>query len=709
MADEETEGPRRKTYTPPEASEPFTGSLPTIGESESPEVVAPTSASRVQNPTSTIAPPVRTSLSVAEILARFQGDNAGSTAQMMEELERQVNLREEEEEAFEMWANLTRATRGVDAEAIIERERIIFDGGDPSSLEVSAPEPVVEPSPELEEELEGGPEVPVEDEPPVDNPDDSTEPESIETESIESELIEPESDDLESSEVDEAPRLEDDVEPDASQPETPDDSVESDPDQWPLTQTQKASDSAVEAVTPENAELSVEDSRGVSTLGLLGSWLSAIVPVLGLLAGAYFVVRGLGVLESGVALATGALLAGLLIAVVASVSSRQGVSAARVATATFGAAGNALPGALLLVIRWAVVVTLVLWGSSLASRVLDESGLWPFATEIATITTTAVIAVLVIFLALSGGKVLTIALWVGAVIGVMGVGLVVGLTANTLSVETTAFSWSADVLVVVAAGSLVLATLVVLFAPAAGEFGRGYAGKSVRSVPWIAGFAAVVPTVIIGTYVAWVSISSPGLLPQLASDPVLIVSQIAPLWYPVPAILVMVVPLIAVAAISLNSAGHHTLALRIPVSHPIATTISSVVVVLALLAQGVFAHSVVGYFPHILYTLGVVVVAWAATVVVDQVGTNAQDPSPQWRFAPLIGFVVSVALGWGLLGSSVPWLSWQGYIYPLLEALGLIDLSSAQLGVVVAGIVAALVAGISRLVRSRANREVVNA
>ena len=703
MADEETEGPRRKTYTPPEASEPFTGSLPDIGESESPEVVPPPFANRIPHPTSTIAPPVRTSLSDAEILARFQGENAGSTAQMMEELERQVNLREEEEEAFEMWANLTRATRGVDAESIIERERIIFDGGDPSSLEISPPEPLVDSHLELEEELDADDdgddngdddaevisEILAEDEPPTDISQDLGEP------------------DL--PEATEVPSVEHDVEPDAVEPETPEESEERDPDQWPLTQTQKTPDSAVDAVAREDAAFSPADSGGIQPLGLLGAWLSAIVPVLGLLAGSYFVVRGLGVVESGVALASGGLLAGVLIAVVASASTRQGVSAPRLATATFGTAGNALPGALLLVIRWAVVVTLVIWGSSLASRVLVVSGLWPFEAQIATITATVITAVLVIVLAVFGEKVVTIALWASAVVGLLGVGLVVGLTANSLTLGNNLLVWSADWLMVLAAGSLVLATLMVLFAPVAGEFGRGVAGKSVRSVPWIAGFAAVVPTVLLGTYVAWVSTSSPGVLPQLASDPVLIVSEIGPVWYPVPAILAMVLPLIAVAAASLNSAGHHTLALRIPVSHPVATASSAVVVVLALVAQGVFAHSVVGYFPHLVYTLGVVVVSWAATVVVDQVGTSHLASSLRWRIAPLLGFVISVALGWGLLSSSVPWLSWQGYVYPLLEVVGLIDLSSTQLGVVVAGVVAALVAGITRLVRSRKTLEVTHA
>jgi hypothetical protein len=54
---------------------------------------------------------------------------------MMAELERQVFLKEEEEEAFTSWAQIVRNLRGDEAEPYIARQRIIFDGGDPSVLE----------------------------------------------------------------------------------------------------------------------------------------------------------------------------------------------------------------------------------------------------------------------------------------------------------------------------------------------------------------------------------------------------------------------------------------------------------------------------------------------------------------------------------------------------------------------------------------------
>lgn len=692
MVDEEFEGPRRKTYTPPEASEPFTGSLPVMGESVTPELQPAVPA----KPTSALSPPARMSLTDAEILEQFQAQNAGSTQQMMDELERQVNLREEEEEAFQSWANLTRATRGADAEGIISRARIVFDGGDPE------PEPEVEPEPEEEpeDELE-------------------TEPEALGLE-----------DDDVDGDVPEELNAEEpvafDVTAEEETPESHADAVddvveEEDPDQWPLAQEPSPQpedstlpDEPVEQVRKSDfgVESLPESQRGVSLLGAAGVWLSAVLPALGLLVGSYFVVRGLGVVETFVALAAGGLVAGLLIAVAASVANRNGVSSVRAALATFGSVGHTVPGAFLLLIRFVVAATLVVWGASFVARIVELSGVWRFDAAIVHPVTTALVALLAIVLAVLGGKVLTVALWVGAGVGFVGVGLFVWLSAQTLTVAEDLGVWTAEPLTVIAAGSLVLVTFVLLFVPTASDWLQPGEGTASTGLKWIAGVIAVIPTVLLGTYVAWVSVSSPDWLPQLASDPILIVANNAPLWYPIPAALVMAVPVLVLAAGALRSAGVNSVALGIQITPRIATVLSAVVVVLALAAQVVFAHSIVRYLPDALYTLGVVVVAWAVIFAVDAVGTTASDNQadvPAWRFGPLLGWAVSVVLGWGLLSSNVSWLAWQGYLLPVLETLGLMDLSAAQPGVLVAGIVGAVVAGVARLIRARKTTEVLNA
>lgn len=693
MVDEESEGPRRRTYTPPEADEPFTGSLPAIGELVTPG--AP-SAPPV-NPTSALAAPVRSSLTDLEIVVRFQGADAGSTADMMAELERQVNLREEEEEAFEMWANLTRATRGADAEAIVARARIIFDGGDPG--------PMVEPQPEPELQLVGDDGVSVDGEAEIGQDTGDLETDAPIVEDVLEDVLE------DADEVLEEPE---DLEPVALQPVAEDETV----DQWPLVQepTAPANEDDLSAEPAHPSEPSGVDGspgskHGMSTLGAVAVWLSAVVPVLGLLAGSYFVVRGLGVLETFVALAAGGLLAGVLIAVAAGVATRNGVSSVGAAAATFGSRGNALPGSFLLVIRWAIAAMLVVWGASFVSRVIELSGLWPFDVAVLHPVSTGLIAVLAIVVALLGGKVLTVALWVGAGVGFVGAGFFVWLSAPALTVTADIGLWTAEPLGVIAAGSLVLATLVLLFAPAASDWLQPREGTAPTTIQWIAGGAAVIPTVVLGTYAAWVSVSSPDWLPQLASDPVLIVAQNAPSWYPLPTALAMVVPVLVLAALALRSAGINTVAVGIRVTPRIATLLGALVVALGLAAQVVFVHSLVAYLPHVLYTLGVVVLAWAAIFAVDTVGTPQQRTSGEraWRFGPLLGFVISVGLGWGLLSSTVPWLAWQGYLLPVLASAGLIDLSAAQPGVLVAGTVGALVALVTRVVRARKTAGVLNA
>ncbi len=98
-------------------------------------------------------------------MEKFGDPHAGSTADMMAELEKQVALKEQEEQAFADWENTVRHVLGDEAESLIARERIIFDGGDPGPLESEeTEEPVAE---ELEEAPvdESESEVDAEDEP----------------------------------------------------------------------------------------------------------------------------------------------------------------------------------------------------------------------------------------------------------------------------------------------------------------------------------------------------------------------------------------------------------------------------------------------------------------------------------------------------------------------------------------------------------------
>jgi hypothetical protein len=62
-----------------------------------------------------------------------------------------------------------------------------------------------------------------------------------------------------------------------------------------------------------------------------------------------------------------------------------------------------------------------------------------------------------------------------------------------------------------------------------------------------------------------------------------------------------------------------------------------------------------------------------------------------------VAFVLPVAVGLGLIDSSVSWLAWQGYLFPLLELAGLVDLSPAAPGILVAFVLAGIISGIGAI------------
>jgi hypothetical protein len=130
--------------------------------------------------------------------------------------------------------------------------------------------------------------------------------------------------------------------------------------------------------------------------------------------------------------------------------------------------------------------------------------------------------------------------------------------------------------------------------------------------------------------------------------------------------------------------------------------VTGALAVVAAAAAILFEVNLVAYFPDVLITVGVVVAAWAGAFTVDAIVLKRTEAVPV-RFAVLVGMAAAIGLGFGLVSSSVSWLSWQGYLVPVLDQLRLIDLSDAAAGVFVSFVFSALVALIAGLgLRSKA-------
>jgi nucleobase:cation symporter-1, NCS1 family len=730
---ENTEGPRRRTYTPPADDAVFTGSFPVVDASTGSPSLAQPVPPTPPSPTAALAPPVRRSLSDAEILARFSGHSAGSTAEMITELERQVTLREEEDEAFEMWANLTRATRGAAAGDIIARERIIFNGG--------TPEPVVD------ADNSGA---------PADATVATDDRDVLDADMPEDEVPEP----VSASEVAEeigldsdSPVVQDIVEnvPEdvVSDGESADevDTAQSEPSDgdesehhWPLAQSAGAAENSdsEQVVVPESdaasaadvgdekvavargpvvdrvgLEATADNQKTLTRVGLFWLWWATLTPAVGIVAGAFFVSRGLGLLESVVAVSAGALISGLVIAASSYAGARTGLSSLHTAQATFGRIGNVVPSVVLVVIRVAVLALMITAAESLITRVVTLANWWPFELWMLRTAVAVLVAASVISVGLLGGRVLRVALYVSAGLSTLGIIAFIVLTAPVLSMSVID-PWGSPVMSVVAMGSLAHVGFMVLFGHTGGDLARYHPGNGARSVSALSGLVAVVPSILFVSYVVWALSAAPALATTWVTDPVGSLSGLVPSWYPVPVMVALALPLILLSALMLFSGGLAVLSAGLPVSRLAGTAL------VALLALGSaataigFGHRVSQYFPDILYLIGVPLVAWGAAYALDvalgshRLNDVASGSTPTVRVAPLAGFVLASALGWGLISSNIAWLSWLGFVFPLADLAGLIDVRSAQPGIVVALVVSAAVSAIAALGRKIHDRELVD-
>ena len=682
---EEAEGPRRTTFQPPaensEALEPVTFVVNDAPSDVPSEEASPASAGY-------LPAPVRESLSEAEIFARFSAEGTTATTDMIIELEKQVTLKLDEEDAFESWMEIIRATREHDAEAIIDYEREIFDGGSPAPLVLpEAPEPT---STE------------------ADVSTDEADSESVGSESIDAteELVPTE--EAASEEVVPPQSVEEPLEesaPETTGEDSAKDSAEVSPpaqapktgEHWPLEQV--ATETVAAPAGIEVASL----HAGVGVLTRTFSWLVALVPLVAISAGSFLVFQGLAVLEVAVAMALAGVIAALVVGQFSRPSSLSGASADIHSVSHLGRVGRPLLGGLALVLRSVLATVLVVLTATVLVDIIDESGFWtlvPWDFWILRAIAGAIVVGAVAALAALGGTVLRVAMFASGGLGLLGSLALIVLALPGLDTSMT-LSWEGEYMPVVAAASFLLAGLLLLLGVVAEDHSQLAATDSPSRAPGlISALVSVVPLSALVIFVSWWADSSPLTGLSLLADPVGAVVSDLPSWFPLPALAFLALPLLGLAALALHSAGAGVSLVGIPGQarhHRLALGVVIAGVLAALIATD---FSVISVLPDFVYTLGVVVAAWAGTMVFTSLfsASRTDHHTPAVRLAPLLAALLGLGAGLGLVSSSVPWLSWQGYLFPLGEQAGLMDLSPAQPGVLVAFVLAALVSLVGELV-----------
>jgi len=683
--------------------------------------------------------PTRSSLGDEEIMAKFRDGAIPSTEGMMAALESQLSLREEEDHRFAAWEQSVReVVSEAEAYQIIAPAREAFGGLPP----LEEPETIVEPEPVVEPELVGEPEI---------NPllatiaADTDEIEQIPAE-VEGGSAEPVSDfdtivgdqDASSPPTSQWPLVVDDTAADEAAPQegesdaddaAPEDGVDVAPiaeepslvsagvavgtDTVTIRDVVATKDIPVEtfdAVTVEKErwfsfdrvgiESAADVNRTAGALQLFWTWWAASVPLAGIILGAWLMAVGNGLLQAAVATLAGVIIGSLPLLVGTVSGFRLGLPTLIATRQAFGLAGNIVPATLMLVVRLAVSAFFIWAAVWMASGIYVEANLWRLDPVALTVILATIAVVIVGTLVMAGRRFVSLMLWVSAGLSLAAAAVLVFLTWDIPTrASIVAGSWNIPLLV--SSASIVAAMLMILWAQSGADVARfGRPGKAIAGTSMVSVAALVPPLVFIGWGVV-LGASGRTWRSGVLADPFNAILSLAPAWYPIPALVLLAIPLLGLAALALHSSSYALMSLGFSITRyaaaAVVTIVSAGIVFAVLLVLG----DPTPYLVDAIRVVGVVVSAWTGVFVADVmtrrkaitagVLLGSDGSYPAVRIAPLVGFVLAIGAGWGFTVSAQPVFAWLGYAVGPLTELGLINLGPYQLGVAVALVVAFVV------------------
>jgi len=736
--------PRRSTFSPPEVDQEVPLNL---GDDQAdtappaptrPPVTPPPVAPVVPSGTPSIPPPpARSSLSDQEIFATL--GHGGNTEALMNALQEQVELRKIENEEFESWAELIRQSTDEDAaESTIAQARIEFGGYETGQIpivevdEEVSEEPVALVEPEAADDLADfvlprlG-QAPVEEDPA---------PAEVSVESVEEQPAP-------LGEFEQVLSDEDAVSPPTNawplpsvEQSTPEPLVEPEPVQEPVfssptpvepepapepeldvPQPVSAKEPAPSAEMPGVAltaeqmvfapakrlsfdhvgeEISPDNARSDKGLQLFWTWWAVGAPIVGVLLGAYLVDTGLNLVQAVIASILGVVVASLPVVVGTIVGIRTGLPTLVASRAAYGLAGNIIPAIVMTLVR-ILVAGVFIWSSAwMVSGILLESNYWNGDPAIIEVITGAIAVVATITLALIGRGMIQWTLWVSAGLATLGLIFVVVVTAPVMGSAALA-GQGASTGALIAAVALVMSVFMITWAHFGTDLARFHRPYGTASGTSLAALGAVVPPILVLAWGAMLAASDAAFREALFADFFDTVLELAPEWYPIPAVLVLALPLIGLAALALHSAGYAVISLGVKMSRYVGVAIAGAIAALIALGIVVFIPGFTHYLSDLALITGVLVASVvggiSGEVLTRRVHLDARLLTGEagnyyrWRIAPVIGFVVAADVGLGLVETDIPGLSWIGYHVGYLSMAG-IDVSGWQMGPLAALIVA---------------------
>ncbi len=385
-----------------------------------------------------------------------------------------------------------------------------------------------------------------------------------------------------------------------------------------------------------------------------------------------------------------------------------------VSRATFGHLGNILPAVLALIVR-------VFWGAVLlwflaagTSRILVGAELaGPLGESQVTIIGLAVGFMLALVIAFFGyGLIARIQLFFTIISAALIVGLIV-ITWPAVNISMALTVGDGPWILLVTGAVLVFSFVGLVWAVSSADLARyqRQSSSDTASVLWPT-FGAAIPAVVLICYGAVLAASNPDVASGLVATPLDTIALLIPVWYPVPLIAALALSLLSGVVLSIYSAGFALQGAGAALRRSASVVVSGVAVAAVAIAITLSISDFALILRDLATSLAVPVAAWAgifgAEMWIRKRGFDAQSllkrggvyPDVQW--VNLVMLVVATAVGFGLTTATVDWLSWQGYLFHLLNIPLTSDLAGSDVGVLVAlaiGLLTPIAAGIPRIRR----------
>ena len=452
-------------------------------------------------------------------------------------------------------------------------------------------------------------------------------------------------------------------------------------------------------------------------------WFAANSSILSLAFGGIIFSLGMSLRQAIIAALAGVVLSFIPLGLGTLAGKRSGQPTMIVSRATFGVQGNVVPALISLLSR-------VFWGAAL---------LWVLASAVASVVIGADLGgslsygqLVVIGLAIAFLVALVIAFFGYAmlarfqlIVSIASTALLIGfvvLTARYIDVAQALTVGDGSVILIVTGAVLVFSFVGLVWANSSSDLARYQRPSSSGggSMLW-ATFGTTLPTFLLITYGALLAASNATIAEGLVTSPLATIGGMLPAWYPIPLIAATALSLISGVVISIYSGGFALQAVGVRLKRQWSVLIVAILLFAVALLLTTLSGDLTALFRDVATTLAVPVAAWAGIFAAETMIRNQgyHAPSllkgggiyPAVRVVNLVSLLVITGIGYGLTTATVSWLSWQGFVFPLVGVPIDGELAASDLGVLVAlllGLLVPIVSGIRAIQRQEASPALPN-